>query len=69
MKIEFDPCDLKKKYQTKGGDQTISTHQVSYEHLNAKARKILDITGRAVFWAWDRQTYNAVFPPTPKRKS
>jgi len=40
MKIEFDPDDLKPEFKN------LSAYQVSYKHLNAKAQKVLDITGR-----------------------
>lgn len=44
MKIEFDPSDLKPKY-IKKGDQKISTRHVTYNHLNKKAQKVLDVVG------------------------
>lgn len=63
MKVEFDPSDLKPEYQDGKGDQKISTRDVTYNHLNDKARKVLDVVGRAVYSSWDRQTYNAVWSP------
>lgn len=67
MKIEFDPYDLKLKYINRiDNDQKISTREVTYNHLNKKAQKVLDIVGRGVFFAWDRQTYNAVWSPKVK---
>lgn len=63
MKIEFDPNDLKPKFKN------LSAYQVSYEHLNDKAQKLLDIAGRGTFNSWDRQTYNAVWKPLCKPKT
>jgi hypothetical protein len=64
MKVEFYPEDLKDKYQMKGEggiDQAISTKDVTADKLNDKAQAVLRIVGRAVFYAWDKRTYNAVY--------
>jgi hypothetical protein len=63
MKIEFYPDDLKPEYKN------ISAYQVTYKHLNEKALEILKLVGRGLFYSWDKQTYNAVFIHTQKRKS
>ena len=70
MDIKFYPEDLKEEYQTKGKsgiDQAISTREVAADKLNEKAQAILRIVGRAVFYSWDRKTYNAVHIPAHNR--
>lgn len=64
--LTLDPSDLKPEFQEGEGpglNQKISTRDVTFEKLNEKAQKLVEIIGRAVFYAWDRQTYNAVYPP------
>jgi len=66
VKLELDPLDLKPKYQRGTGgdvDQACSTRDVTFDKLNEKAQAAVSTVGRATFYAWDRQTYNAVSPP------
>jgi len=66
MKLELDPNDLSPEYQTgtsQDVDQKCSTSQVAFDKLNAKAQAAVRATGRAIFFSWDRQTYNAIYPP------
>ena len=65
MKLTLDPSDLKKKHQTREGDnrdQAISTSKVTFEHLNDAAQAAVRAVGRGTFYTWDEMTYNAVFP-------
>ncbi|HNY35773.1 MAG TPA: hypothetical protein PLD14_02745 [Candidatus Pacearchaeota archaeon] len=66
MKLELDPSDLSSEYQ-KGTpqdvDQNCSTSQVTFDKLNLKAQATVRAAGKAIFFSWDRQTYNAVYPP------
>ena len=68
MQIELDPFDLKPEF-TEGGaaeknfDQAINTRDVTFDKLNDKAQQVVRAAGRAVFYAFDRMTYNAVHPP------
>ncbi len=67
MKIKLDPSDLREEYQKGTGndlDQACSTRDVTFDHLNDTAQTVVEIAGRAVFYSWDRMTYNAVYPPT-----
>ena len=69
MQLLLDPMDLKPKFQQgKGGsvDQNISTRDVTFDKLNEQAQQAVAIVGRATFYAWDKQTYNAIYPPTAK---
>jgi hypothetical protein len=64
--VTLDPTDLKPEFQTGSGygvDQKISTREVTFEKLNERAQQIVKAAGRAMFYSWDRQTYNAVYPP------
>lgn len=68
MKVELDPFDLRSEF-TRGGaaeknfDQAINTRDVTFDKLNDKAQQVVRAAGRAVFYAFDRMTYNAVYPP------
>jgi len=65
MKLELDPMDLKAEFQRgTGGDvnQACSTRDVNFDKLNEQAQAAVKVVGRATFYAWDRQTYNAVYP-------
>jgi hypothetical protein len=65
MKLELDPSDLNPEYQ-KGTpqdvDQNCSTSQVTFDKLNPKTQAAVRIAGKATFFSWDRQTYNAIYP-------
>lgn len=67
MKLELDPIDLKPEYQTKdsegGIDQKCNTRDVVFDKLNEQAQCAVRAVGKAVFHAWDRRTYNAIYPP------
>ena len=66
MKLELDPLDLKSEHQrqTDGEvDQACSTRDVSFDKLNEEVQKAVCAVGRATFYAWDRRTYNVVYPP------
>ena len=66
MKLILDPMDLKREYQKgEGGevDQAISTRDVTFGTLNDQAQRAVTVVGRATFYAWDHQTYNAIYPP------
>ena len=71
MKIELDPMDLKPKYQENSGtpavDQNLSTSQIRFAHLNERAQQVVTAAGCAVFRAWDRLTYNVIYPPKGDR--
>lgn len=62
MRLELDPLDLKPEF-IKKGDQAISTGEVTFAHLSEAAQKAVLAVGRATFHSFDRQTYNAVYPP------
>ena len=67
MKLELDPADLKPKWQKGTGnevDQACSTREVSFERLNEQAQAAVSAVGQGTFYAWDRKTYNAVYPTT-----
>jgi len=64
--VTLDPLDLKPEFLSGGKgnlDQNISTREVTFDKLNEKAQKIVLAAGRAVFYSWDKQRYNAVYPP------
>lgn len=67
MRIELDPGDLLPEYQVMAGgqsvDQSIPTASVTLDKLSDKAQAIVKLAGRAMYYAWDRQTYNAVYAP------
>lgn len=66
MKLELDPLDLRSEFQEKdrrGLDQACNTRDVTFEKLSEAAQVAVRAVGRGVFYAWDRQTYNAVYPP------
>ncbi len=66
MRLELGPTDLKQEYQVgKPGDvdQACSTWQVTFDKLNEQAQAAVRVVGGATFYAWDRRTYNAVYPP------
>ena len=66
MKLELDPIDLSPEYQrgAKGEvDQACNTREVTFDKLNEQAQTAVRAVGRATFYAWDRRTYNAVYPP------
>jgi hypothetical protein len=66
MKLELDPSDLSPEYQVgtpQDVDQNCSTSQVTFDKLNPKAQAAVLIADKATFFSWDRQTYNAVYPP------
>lgn len=67
MKLELDPTDLKPEYQEKVDDrnidQAISTMEVNFDKLNAEAQAAVLLARKATFFSWDRQTYNAIYPP------
>jgi hypothetical protein len=66
MKLDLDPSDLSSEYQTGTSgdvDQKCSTSQVTFDKLNPRAQTVVRVVGKATFFSWDRQTYNAVYPP------
>lgn len=68
MKLELDPLDLKPGWQEKGGengiDQKCNTRDITFEKFPTRVQLAIKAVGRAVFYAWDRKTYNAICPPT-----
>ena len=62
MKLELDPLDLNPQYRD-GKTQACPTSAVSFAKLTKEAQAAVRAVGRAVFYAWDRETYNAVYPP------
>ncbi len=75
MKLELDPLDLKDEYlkgEDGSKDQDINTREVTYDKLNKNAQAAVDAVGKATFYSWGRETYEAVYPPThgvfPKRE-
>jgi len=68
MQVELDPLDLKPEFQSgtaeeRNIDQGISTRDVTFDKLTDRAQAVVRAAGRAVFYAYDRMTYNAVYPP------
>ncbi len=66
MQIRLDPTDLRPEYQRRSInvlDQAISTRDVTFEKLTHEAQAAVRAAGRGVFYSWDGQTYNAVYPP------
>lgn len=66
MKLELDPLDLKPEYQRKtlhSVDQVCSTREVSFDKLKPQVQTAVRAVGAATFFAWDRKTYNAIYPP------
>lgn len=71
MQLTLDPSDLKPKYQRilnegtdmQSVDQSISTSGVSFDKLNEKAQQAVLVVGRGTFYSWNKQTYNAIYPP------
>ena len=72
MKLELDPGDLKPEFQEKKGDngigQKCNTRDVTFDKLNRTAQVAVEAVGRATFFAWDKQTHNAVYPRLFTRK-
>lgn len=62
MKLELDPLDLKPKFQ-EDGDQAISTREIAFSHLREEAQKAVSMVGWAMFFFFNRETYNAIYPP------
>lgn len=66
MRLHLDPLDLAPQFQTRkgtGADQAISTRDVTFATLNAAAQAAVRTVGRATYYAWDAQTYTAIYPP------
>jgi hypothetical protein len=66
MKLELDPSDLSSEHQEgtpQDVDQNCSTSQVTFDRLNPGAQAAVRAVGKAIFFSWNRQTYNAVYPP------
>ena len=66
MELKLDPSDLAKEFQRGEGptlDLAISVRDVTFDKLNEKAQAAVRAVGRGVFYAFDGQTYNAVFSP------
>jgi len=66
MEVRLDPLDLRPEFQRKtaeGIDQGCNTSAVDFDKLSPEAQEVVRITGRAVFYAFDRRTYNAIHPP------
>ena len=68
MKLTLDPLDLKEEFQRKDAegtsiDQACNTRDVDFEKLRTEVQEAIRAVGRATFYAWDRQTYNAIYPP------
>lgn len=66
MRLLLDPLDLKPEYR-KGGDQAISTFQVSFDKLTAKAQVAVGAVGSATFYSWDHATHQLIAPPEEVR--
>ena len=62
MRLTLDPKDLKPEFQ-KHDDSTISASKVTFEHLNPTAQNAVRAVGRATYYAWGGETYNAIYPP------
>ena len=62
MQLFLDPLDLAPPFR-KGDDQAISTHAVTFDKLTPEAQAAVRVVGRATFQSWDKQTYNAIYPP------
>ena len=66
MKVTLDPQDLRPEFQTqtkKGVDQKLSTREITFDMLEEKAQQVVAIAGEALFYSWDRKTYNNILPP------
>lgn len=67
MKLELDPLDLRPEFK-KDGDLAIPTSTVTFEKLDSQAQAAVKVVGRATFYTFDRQNYNAVYAPKPEIK-
>lgn len=66
MKLELDPMDLKPEFQTGKGysvDQKISARDIKFDMFKDDIQAAIIAVGGATFYAWDKQTYNAIAPP------
>lgn len=65
MEIKLDPSDLKPEFQRKtkdGVDTSCPTSAVNFEMLTPEAQEVVKIARKAVFHAWDKTNYKAIFP-------
>jgi hypothetical protein len=65
MEIKLDPSDLKPEFQKRtaeGIDASCPTSAINFEMLTPQAQEVVRIARKAVFYAWDKQTYKALFP-------
>jgi hypothetical protein len=70
MKLALDPVDLKPKFQVNRGTfdvpalhPTVNASEVTFDHLCGSAQRAVLAVGRATYYSWDRETYNAIYPP------
>lgn len=57
MKLTLDRLDLRKEYKD------ISCSKTKFGHFSDKAQVAIRTVGRAVFYEYDRSSYNAIYPP------
>lgn len=65
MRLTLDPQDLAPEHQTKTHldiDQACSTSKVHFGMFTPGVQRAITAAGRAVFYAWDRRTHNAIYP-------
>ena len=62
MRLTLDPLDLKPEHRDKDRAK-LNTSKVRFQHFTGQTQKAIVAAGRATYYAWDRQTYNAILPP------
>jgi len=63
MKLLLDPLDLKPEFLDDDKNQKCSTRNVTFEKLNEQSQNAVIAVSQAIFYAWDRKTHNAIYPP------
>ncbi len=62
MKLTLDRLDLRPEFRE------ISCSQTRFEHFKQSVQWAIADVGRATFWEYNHDNYNAVHPPSGEKK-